>query len=166
VHDDLRPACARDLIDAIDEALPRLLAMDEAAAAQPPVPGKWSPKQIIGHLIDSASNNHQRFVRAQFRDDLVFDGYEQDRWVARQCYDSASWLDLVALWRLFNLHLAHVMSQAGETERLRPRARHNLDRIAFRTVPASETTTLDYLMRDYVDHLRHHLAQIDAATIA
>ena len=45
---------------------------------------KWSPREIVGHLIDSAANNHQRFVRAQFTDDLVFSGYQQAEWVGVQ----------------------------------------------------------------------------------
>ena len=59
---------------AIANASPPLAAISDADAAKPRAPGKWSPKQIIGHLIDSASNNHQRFVRANFTDDLIFPG--------------------------------------------------------------------------------------------
>src|SRR4030095_11660433 len=65
---------------------------------------KWSAKQIIGHLIDSASNNHQRFVRAQFTNDLVCSGYAQDDWVATQKYNDESWPDLVQLWAGYNMH--------------------------------------------------------------
>ena len=72
-------AIADDLRRAVGEAVPVLLAIDEAASARPPAPDKWCPREIVGHLIDSASNNHQRFVRARFQDDLVFPGYEQDR---------------------------------------------------------------------------------------
>ena len=71
------PDIARQLFTIIEVVRPRLLAMDEERATIRPGAGKWSPKEIIGHLIDSASNNHQRFVRAQFTDDLVFSGYQQ-----------------------------------------------------------------------------------------
>jgi len=148
------------LAEAVERATPRLLALSDAAAATPPAPDKWSPKQIIGHLIDSASNNHGRFVRAQLDDDLVFPGYEQERWVDAQRYNDAPWADLVALWRGFNLHIARVMASTPDDVAHRPRARHNLDAIAFRTVPRDRPATLAYFMDDYVDHLEHHLAQI------
>ena len=126
----------------------------------PRAPGKWSRKEIVGHLIDSASNNHQRFVRAQFTDDLLCASYDQETWVASQRYQSAPWRELVALWSGFNLHLARVIEAIPDEIRSRPRIRHNLHEVAFRTVPANEPTTLEYFMRDYVAHLEHHLEQI------
>ena len=153
-------SAAQRLTDAVERATPRLLALSDAAAGTPPAQGKWSPKEVIGHLIDSASNNHGRFVRAQFSDDLVFAGYEQDEWVAAQRYADAPWNDLVALWRGFNLHLARVMASTPEEIARKPRAAHNLDTIAFVAVPRDQPATLAYFMADYVDHLEHHLAQI------
>ena len=90
--------------------LPRLRDLADDGTTRRPAPGKWSPREIIGHLIDSASNNHQRFVRASFQDDLVFAGYDQDRWVAMQRYQEARWEDLLTLWASFNRHLARVMA--------------------------------------------------------
>ena len=141
-------------------ATPRLLAMSDDEHGRRPASGKWSPREIIGHLVDSASNNHQRFVRAQFQTDLVFPGYDQDAWVAAQCYQTAPWADLVGLWRTFNLHIARVMEAVPESERLRLRFPHNLHELAWQTIPESEPTTLDYFMADYVGHLQHHLRQI------
>ena len=151
---------ATGLRRAVTDAAPRLLAISELEAARPRAAGKWSPKQLIGHLIDSASNNHQRFVRAQFTDDLVFPGYEQDAWVAAQRYGSAPWADLVELWRLFNLQLARVIEATPAPVRTRPRARHNLDELAWKPVPRSEPATLEYFQRDYLGHLEHHLRQV------
>jgi hypothetical protein len=65
----------------IEEAAARLLVISEEESRAPRAEGKWSSKEVVGHLIDSASNNHQRFVRAQFTDHLVFPGYEQEAWV-------------------------------------------------------------------------------------
>jgi hypothetical protein len=149
-----------ELSEAIDRATPLLKQMSDEESRRPPRPGKWCPREIIGHLIDSASNNHQRFVRAQFKNDLVFDGYEQDAWVSLQRYSEAPWNELIELWRNFNLHIARVMQSAPIDERLRKRARHNLDELAWQPVPSDEPATLDYFMSDYVAHLKHHLRQI------
>ena len=134
--------------------------MGDEESRRPLRPGKWCAREVIGHLIDSASNNHQRFVRAQFKDDLLFDGYEQDAWVSLQRYSEAPWSELIDLWCYFNLHIAHIMQVASKDERLRKRARHNLDQLAWKPIPREEPATLDYFMSDYVEHLEHHLAQI------
>jgi len=144
----------------VERSAEALLAISEADSARRLAPGKWSPKEIVGHLIDSASNNHQRFVRAQFKDDLIFPGYDQQAWVTAQRYQEAPWPALVELWRAFNLHLARVMAATPEAARLREHRQHNFHQIAWQTVPEDEPTTLDYFMRDYVTHLRHHLGQI------
>jgi hypothetical protein len=137
-----------------------LAAVPDELACHRPSPGKWSPKEIVGHLVDSAANNHQRFVRAQFQDDLIFPGYAQDAWVSAQRYQEAPWPPLVTLWREFNFHLARVMESIPDAIRLRRHTRHNLHELAWRPVPAAEPATLDYFMRDYVGHLHHHLDQI------
>lgn len=153
-------SAAERLIASVERAVPRLRRLSDAEAAQPPAPGKWSPKEVIGHLIDSASNNHGRFMRAQFSEDLVFLGYEQEKWVAAQRYADAPWADLVALWSGFNLHIARVMASAPDDVRGAPRVKHNLDQVAWRAVPRDQPATLEYFMGDYVDHLEHHLGQI------
>ncbi len=145
---------------AIANAFPRLAAISDADAAKPRAPGKWSPTQVIGHLIDSASNNHQRFVRANFTDDLIFPGYDQERWVTLGQYADAPWESLVTLWREFNLQIARVMEATPTSVRDAPRARHNLHQLAWRTVAEDQPATLAYFMSDYVDHLEHHLGQI------
>ena len=78
------PEYAQRLRDAVAHATPLLLAIEADVSAQPLSPGKWSPREIVGHLIDSAANNHQRFVRGQLHDDLVFLGYAQEDWVRVQ----------------------------------------------------------------------------------
>ncbi len=144
----------------VEEAAARLLSMPETEAAARPGEGKWSAKETIGHLIDSAANNHQRFVRAQLKEDLVFPGYAQEEWVRTQAYQEAPWPLLVNFWRFYNLHLAHVMAHAPEGERQRPRHEHNLHEIGFASVSSDEPATLEHLMRDYVVHLKSHLRQI------
>ena len=149
-----------DFRQTIESASEFLQGMTEAESEERGAPGAWSAKETLGHLVDSAANNHQRFVRAQFKDDLVFPGYEQDEWIASQGYHEAGWAQLVEFWRLYNLHLLRVVSRIPEGELTRPRHPHSLDRIAFHLVPLDEPATLEYLIRDYVVHLKHHLAQI------
>jgi hypothetical protein len=149
-----------DFRQTIDGAARRLLELSDADASMRPAPGKWSAKEIIGHLIDSASNNHGRFVRAQLQDDLIFDGYDQDAWVRVEAYQQRPWADLVGFWQAFNHHLAAVMETTEPRALTRLRARHNLDRLAWQTVDATQPTTLEYFMRDYVGHLKHHLRQV------
>ena len=138
----------------------RLLALTEAESEKRPRPGKWSPKEVLGHLIDSAANNHQRFVRAQFTDDLVFPGYAQDDWVRVQRYQEAPWEELIRLLKAYNLHLLRVVAAIPEDALTRRRTRHNLHQLAWRAVPESEAVTLEVFIHDYVGHLKHHLGQI------
>jgi hypothetical protein len=126
-----------------------LLAVDPVASARRPDAKTWSPKEVLGHLIDSAANNHQRFVRAQETDALTLPGYEQDHWVRVQGYQDAEWTHLVALWTHVNLHLADVIARI-------PRDRYPVPC----TIGGSEPVTLEFVIVDYLRHLRHHVAQI------
>jgi ribosomal-protein-alanine N-acetyltransferase len=144
----------------LDVAEPKLRNITDAAASVPRAPDKWSPKQVLGHLIDSASVNHERCVRAAQLEDLVFPGYDQDAWVESQRYADADWNALIDLWHGYNRHLARVFEAIPEAERCRGRQHHNFDVIAFRSVSPDALSTLDYLMKDYVVHLEHHLTQI------
>jgi hypothetical protein len=125
-----------------------LLAVADAAADHSPSPQKWSRKQILGHLIDSAANNHQRFIRLQLAPELQFPGYQQNEWVDLNGYASRPWKELVALWAGYNRHLAHVI------ERLDPAALPHIWEYG------NNRYTLEFVATDYVEHLRHHLAQI------
>jgi hypothetical protein len=149
-----------DFRQTISTASAQLLEISAKQSQLPRAEGKWSPKEIIGHLIDSASNNHQRFVRAQFSDDLVFAGYEQEGWVRVQNYQGEPWPELIQLWKLYNQHILHVMSLIPEETRRKLRYKHNLHQIASDSLSESEPVTLEWFMRDYVDHMKKHLGQI------
>ena len=109
---------------------------------------KWNRKELLGHLIDSAANNHQRIVRAQLGDALVFPAYEQDSWVAAQRYRDRTWAELVDVWVAFNTHVANAI-EAVPASKLGTKC----------AIGSNEPVTLEWLIRDYLRHLRHHLAQ-------
>src|SRR5829696_4224095 len=132
-----------EFVRTVEEAAARLLSLTEGEARAPLAEGKWSAKEVVGHLIDSASNNHQRFVRAQLKEDLVFEGYAQDEWVRLQGYQEEPWPHLVNLWKFYNLHLAHVCGSAPERERLRARREHNLHEIGWAPAEREEPATLE-----------------------
>ena len=133
---------------------PRLRAISPETAALARAPGKWSPAQVLGHLIDSAANNHQRFVRGQLVEHLDIPGYAQNEWVEAQGYAAEPWGDLVGLWASLNAHLAHVV------ERIPAAAlSHTVTIIPSRGEPG-RPMSLDALIADYLRHLLHHLEQI------
>ena len=137
-----------------------LFEITDEQASRKPAPGKWSKKEVLGHLIDSATNNHKRFVLAQYTDDLNFDGYEQDKWVEAQKYNEADWELLVNIFMTMNSHIVHIMKNTPLEVLTRKRKNHNLHKIAWKTVPENEGTTLEYFYQDYIGHMKHHLNQI------
>lgn len=144
----------------LNEAEKKLLRLTDSDSTTPRAPGKWTPREIIGHLIDSASNNHQRFIRAQLKEDLMFEGYDQEQWVIVQQYNREEWHQLVGLWKNFNLHLLHAIEQIPEEVLMKKRSNHNLHQLAWKPVPEHEPVTLEYFIRDYLGNLQHHLKQI------
>jgi hypothetical protein len=137
-------------VRAIGEQVPaRLAGMGEPAVSRRPAPGKWCPKEILGHLVDSAANNLQRFVRAQLTDRLDFPGYEQDAWVRVQGWADAGWGETLALWRALNAQIGRVVARIP-AEKLATPCR----------IGGGEPMTLEAVIRGYVTHVEHHLAQV------
>jgi DinB superfamily len=143
---------SEQLLLAVNEAEPRLRKFDGSETEVPLLPGGWSRKQALGHLIDSASNNHQRFVRAGLQDSLEFPGYDQEGCVRLQAPQDVEWALLVSLWAAYNRYLAHVVDRLPAAK-LEIRCR----------IGSGEPVTLGFLATDYVRHLLHHLRQIGAA---
>jgi hypothetical protein len=124
--------------------------LDEAAASQKPNPDKWSRKEILGHLLDSASNNHQRFVRAQYTNETNFISYDQNECVRIQKYNSRSWKELLDFWKSYNLHLAHIIENMP------------IDCLDMSGAMGSYgQVTIGYIVVDYLGHVQHHLRQIE-----
>ncbi len=140
---------AENLRKIIGEVLPLLENFSDEDASAKPQPEKWSKKEILGHLIDSAGNNQQKFVRTMAERKSDFVGYQQNHWIDAQNYNAANWSDLINLWRFFNLHLAHIIENV------------NPDLLANEiTIENAGSFTLEFIMTDYVEHLKHHLNQI------
>lgn len=143
-------AAAADALAGILATVPaRLEAISEEDAARRAGPDRWAKKEVLGHLIDSAANNHQRFVRGQLYESLADPSYEQERWVATQHYWSESWGDLVKLWVLMNRHLLHILRNVDESKLSTPISIHG-----------DPEVPLSRVIVDYVGHMEHHLRQI------
>ncbi len=116
--------------------------------------GKWSKKEELGHLIDSALNNHQRFIRAQIpvhlEDGILkFPGYAQNDWVQVGEYQTRVWGELVRLWKSLNQQILHVMKNTPlEAREIKC------------SIGGGEPVTLEFVMVDYVGHLKHHMSKI------
>jgi hypothetical protein len=134
-----------EIVNASAERMKKISASDWE---QRKAPGKWSKKEILGHLIDSAANNHQRFVRAQYADKTPI-SYDGDQWVSLEKHHEAPVQNLIGLWAFYNLHLAHIISHIPQEKYA----------ILF-NADAKEPKTLEWLIQDYVHHLVHHLKQI------
>ena len=140
---------ATDLGRTVAQAKPMLTSLTNADTSTRPSPTKWSKKEILGHLLDSASNNHQRFVRAALQGELTFPGYEQDKLVELQSFNDIDWSFLVDHWASYNRFLAHVVSVLPATV---AEVRCNIGN--------NPPATLEFIAEDYVAHLKHHLNQI------
>ncbi len=110
-------------------------------------PEKWSKKQIIGHLIDSATNNHQRFVRGQFEDSPEIK-YDQDKWNQHGFYQSINNQQLISFWTLYNKQLLEIMVHMPK------------ESLSREIKIGEDNYTLASIINGYVEHLEHHLKQI------
>ena len=133
------------LAGVLREAMPWLITVSEAEASVPEREGKWSAKQVIGHLIDSAVNNLGRIVRMQIEVNPSLGGYAQMDWVSLQHYGEREWSQVLALWFALNEHVAWTVEHVEE------------GRLANPGVIEGEPLTLGFLIADYVAHMEHHL---------
>jgi len=139
----------RHVVGSAEKTLKRIGGRESRA---PVLSGGWSRCQVIGHLIDSASNNHQRFVRAILQDSLEFPAYDQNGWSRVQAAEEADWPLLVQLWASYNRYLAHVIARLPAAKLEAPIR-----------VGQNPPVTLRFVAEDYLRHMVHHLSQIDAA---
>ena len=157
----------QEVIDDINEVMkreiPLLLSLSEEQVNVRRNSQNRTVKMLVGHLIDSASNNHQRMVRLQYAPRcghsmpntemgmLVFPDYTQDNylWIQLQDYQHEDWQQLVTLLNLYNRHICHVIRSVDETKL------NNfwIDYEGCRV-------TLDAMIRGYVNHLNLHFGQI------
>lgn len=140
---------AHSLEQTVDREAVQLRAITERDAGLKPSPDAWSRKEELGHLIDSATNNHVRFVRASLEPEFRGPGYQQNGWVSLHGYHEMPWADLMDFWKRYNTFLAGVVRRIPE---------ELLERKCV--VGESQPVTLQFLIEDYILHMQHHLDHI------
>ncbi|HEY4087311.1 MAG TPA: DinB family protein [Bryobacteraceae bacterium] len=113
---------------------------------RPSGPSTWSSKEELGHLIDSAANNHVRFVRAAIEPELHAPKYAQDDWVSIHGYQDTPWSPIVELWIQYNTFIAGLIARIPDDK---------LTTQCF--IGDGEPVTLRFLIEDYMLHAQHHL---------
>ncbi|WP_185816789.1 DinB family protein [Hymenobacter metallilatus] len=137
----------QELLSLLNEELPTLTPEELTI---PPAPGRWSRQEILGHLIDSAANNHRRFVLALTQPaPLLIVAYNQDDWVRCADYQHTPATDLLALWTTYNRQLIRLISRIPAEAYQLPCEFEN-----------GYSVTLGWLIDDYAVHLEHHVQQI------
>lgn len=138
---------AHELREVILEYERKISAIPEAEFSAKPFPNKWSRKEVLGHLIDSAQNNLRRFVCGQYESQPPIIVYQQDFWVDSIGYQQMASGDILLLWRLLNLQICEVLENM-------PASNYKKE------CNTGSLHTLEWLSSDYVKHLKHHINQI------
>jgi hypothetical protein len=147
----LEPAeLSERLASVLRAAMPWLATISDEEASVPESAGKWSAKQVIGHLTDSAVNNLGRIVRMQIEPGVNLQGYEQMAWVKLQHYAERDWPEVLGLWFALNEHVVWTIAHVEKRYLLHV------------GVVEGEPETLGYLIEDYVAHMQHHLRAMKA----
>jgi DinB superfamily len=133
----------------INEIPPRLAKLPPSQVELKPSSAKWSPKEELGHLLDSAANNHQRIVRTQLEDKPKMPGYDGDAWVELHRYQRRNWQELGELWRALNLQLLASAEAVPDSAWQRTC-----------TIADSKPLTLKFVFEDYLEHMMHHLVHV------
>jgi hypothetical protein len=142
---------AAELRSEVERAARLFQEWSEADVTRERGAGKWVRKEILGHLIDSAFNNQQRFVRAQLASEYAGPGYEQMAWVAVNGYRERPWRELTEVWVAANRQVAAVIERVPAAKLKTPC-----------TIGDGQPVTLEYVMQDYLAHMKRHLEQIAA----
>jgi hypothetical protein len=136
-----------ELREIIADYTKKINTLSEAEFSAKPLPHKWSPKEVIGHLIDSAQNNLRRFIVCQYESTPPVITYQQDFWVNVNQYQAMKRQDIMQLWGLLNERICVVLEDM-------PAANH------AKECNTGELHSLEWLAADYVRHLKHHINQI------
>jgi len=134
------------------ETIPALLnKIDEKNFTTKPSPEKWSKKEIIGHLVDSATNNHHRFVRGQF-EQIPKITYDQDKWNKHNFYQQMDSRLLIAFWTIYNKQLLALIKLIPKESLV--------NQVETGELGEKSKMSIGFLIEDYVEHLEHHLRQV------
>ncbi|MDW5267376.1 MULTISPECIES: DinB family protein [Acidobacteriaceae] len=144
---------SKQLTAVVRQALPWLQALTEASASRPEKTGKWCAKEVMGHLTDSAINNHARVMRLQLEAGPNLSGYEQMAWVSLQHYADREWGRVLEVWATLNEYFAWAVSHIDKAH------------LANMGTVEGDELTLGFLIEDYIAHMEHHLRALKAWAI-
>jgi hypothetical protein len=145
------PEIIADLKQLLESVPPRLSTYTADEWSSKPDPAKWSRQEVLGHLVDSALHNWQRFAKVQYAPQpFVYEPYSQDSLVQVNRYQQLPAAEIAALWEALNRQLVRVLEAV-------PEARLTLVAVH---AGSGQTYSLLELAEDYVAHLKHHLQQI------
>src|SRR6185503_6659802 len=139
----------KEIVESFSQKFSQISEQDFSAK---PNPAKWSRKEVVGHLIDSAQNNLRRFIVGQY-DNQPNIVYQQDFWVQTNNYQKTKQVDVIQLWRLINLQIAAVLSSMPK---------ENYSQICNTGKGTPELRSIEWLASDYVKHMKHHINQVIA----
>jgi hypothetical protein len=151
---------AARLRETIEEGAALFDGVSEDITARRPAPGKWSVREIVGHLIDSACNNQRRFIINQDAEVLTVDPYDQHAWVSRSRYAETPMAVLLPTWRAYNHQIARIVEHIPDEVLTRPRGPIGKYEFGYLEYQPSDSATLRDLVEDYVAHIHHHFKQI------
>ena len=136
-----------ELREIVSDYSGKINALTDAEFSDKPLPDKWSRKEVIGHLVDSAQNNLRRFICGQYETPAPLIVYDQDFWVNANQYQNMDRQDIIQLWRLLNLRICAVLENMPEGN-------------YGKECNTGTLRSIEWLAADYVKHMKHHINQV------
>lgn len=156
LHQSQMQQITNELRQILESTIPQLVEIPESEISRRSAPGRWTKKEVLGHLTDSAHNNYRRFLCAQYEQPVPVIHYDQDFWVEANQYEKMSTAELILLWKLMNERIIAVLDHMPAD---------NYTKVADTGKEEKELHSMSFLAGDYIRHMKHHLGQIFPAAV-